>query len=121
MKHRFRLIALFSSLNLLLFTGTGPQCLTAQATGADRGMAFTMLEMTRDAIKKNLGSIVSSESIILSDGTRKVKVPIRELSITAWCAILVRSAVLLDSGPQSEAGDGRPRSADGLDPYFCER
>jgi sporulation protein YhbH len=33
----------------------------------------------REAIKKNLGSIVSNESIILSDGKRVVKVPIRSL------------------------------------------
>ncbi len=33
----------------------------------------------REAIKKNLGSIVSNESIILSDGRRMVKVPIRSL------------------------------------------
>jgi uncharacterized protein len=36
-------------------------------------------ERVREAIKKNLGSIVSNESIILSDGKRKVKVPIRSL------------------------------------------
>jgi sporulation protein YhbH len=36
-------------------------------------------ERVRDAIKQNLGSIVSNESIILSDGKRKVKVPIRSL------------------------------------------
>jgi uncharacterized protein len=36
-------------------------------------------ERVRDAIKKNLGSIVSNESIILSDGKRVVKVPIRSL------------------------------------------
>ena len=36
-------------------------------------------ERVKEAIKKNLGSIVSNESIILSDGKRKVKVPIRSL------------------------------------------
>ena len=36
-------------------------------------------ERVREAIKKNLGSIVSNESIILSDGRRMVKVPIRSL------------------------------------------
>src|ERR1051325_3604180 len=36
-------------------------------------------ERVRDAIKKNLGSIVSNESIILSDGKKTVKVPIRSL------------------------------------------
>ncbi len=36
-------------------------------------------ERVKDAIRKNLGSIVSNESIILSDGRRSVKVPIRSL------------------------------------------
>lgn len=36
-------------------------------------------ERVRDAVKKNLGSIVSNESIILSDGQKTVKVPIRSL------------------------------------------
>lgn len=36
-------------------------------------------ERVRDAIKKNLGSIVSNESIILSDGKKTVKIPMRSL------------------------------------------
>src|ERR671916_1079354 len=36
-------------------------------------------DRVKEAIKKNLGSIVSNESIILSDGKRVVKVPIRSL------------------------------------------
>jgi sporulation protein YhbH len=36
-------------------------------------------ERVREAIKKNLGSIVSNEAIILSDGKRTVKVPMRAL------------------------------------------
>ena len=36
-------------------------------------------ERVKDAIRKNLGSIVSNEGIIMSDGKRTVKVPIREL------------------------------------------
>ena len=36
-------------------------------------------DRVREAIKKNLGSIVSNEAIILSDGKRTVKVPIRAL------------------------------------------
>ncbi|MGB7925218.1 MAG: sporulation protein YhbH [Pyrinomonadaceae bacterium] len=36
-------------------------------------------ERVKEAIKKNLGSIVSDEAIILSDGKRTVKVPIRAL------------------------------------------
>jgi hypothetical protein len=36
-------------------------------------------ERVREAIRKNLGSIVSNESIILSDGKRTVRIPIRSL------------------------------------------
>jgi uncharacterized protein len=36
-------------------------------------------ERIKDAIRKNLGSIVSNESIILSNGRRTVKVPMRSL------------------------------------------
>ena len=36
-------------------------------------------ERIKDAIKKNLGSIVSNESIILSNGRKTVKVPMRAL------------------------------------------
>lgn len=36
-------------------------------------------ERVKEAVRKNLGSIVSNESIILSDGKRTVKVPIRSL------------------------------------------
>jgi sporulation protein YhbH len=36
-------------------------------------------ERVKEAIRKNLGSIVSDEAIILSDGRRTVKVPIRSL------------------------------------------
>jgi uncharacterized sporulation protein YeaH/YhbH (DUF444 family) len=36
-------------------------------------------ERVKEAIRKNLGSIVSNEGIIMSDGQRTVKVPIREL------------------------------------------
>jgi sporulation protein YhbH len=36
-------------------------------------------ERVRDAVRQNLGSIVSNEAIILSDGKRRVKVPIRSL------------------------------------------
>lgn len=36
-------------------------------------------ERVREAIRKNLGSIVSNESIILSDGKKTVRIPIRSL------------------------------------------
>lgn len=38
------------------------------------------LEKVREAIKKNLADIISDESIITSDGNRRVKVPIRSLN-----------------------------------------
>jgi hypothetical protein len=36
-------------------------------------------ERVREAIRKNLGSIISNESIILSDGKKTVRIPIRSL------------------------------------------
>lgn len=36
-------------------------------------------ERVKDAIKKNLGSIVSNESIIMSKGRKQVKIPMRAL------------------------------------------
>jgi hypothetical protein len=36
-------------------------------------------ERVREAIRKNLGSIISNESIILSDGKKAVRIPIRSL------------------------------------------
>src|SRR5690349_4375817 len=36
-------------------------------------------EKIKEAVRKNLGQIVSEESIILSDGQRTIKVPIRSL------------------------------------------
>jgi hypothetical protein len=36
-------------------------------------------ERVREAIRKNLGSIISNESIILSDGRKTVKIPMRSL------------------------------------------
>jgi len=36
-------------------------------------------DRVKEAVRKNLGSIVSNEAIILSDGKRTVKVPIRAL------------------------------------------
>jgi uncharacterized sporulation protein YeaH/YhbH (DUF444 family) len=37
-------------------------------------------DRVKEAIRKNLGSIVSNEAIILSDGKRTVKVPIKATS-----------------------------------------
>jgi hypothetical protein len=54
-------------------------------------------EKIREAIKKNLGDIVSEESIILSDGKKVLKVPIRSLDEYRF---------RYDPGRQNHAGQG---------------
>jgi uncharacterized sporulation protein YeaH/YhbH (DUF444 family) len=51
----------------------------------------------RDAIKKNLADIVSEESIILSDGKKVIKVPIRSLEEYRF---------RYDPGRQQHGGEG---------------
>src|SRR6266566_4632382 len=58
-------------------------------------------EKIRDAIKKNLGDIVSEESIILSDGKKMVRVPIRSLDEYRF---------RFDPGRQQHAGQGNGKS-----------
>jgi len=58
-------------------------------------------EKIREAIKKNLGDIVSEESIILSDGKKVVKVPIRSLDEYRF---------RYDPGRQEHAGEGNGKS-----------
>src|SRR3989442_663972 len=58
-------------------------------------------EKIREAIKKNLGEIVSEESIILSDGTKRVRVPIRSLDEYRF---------RFDPGKQEYAGEGDGKS-----------
>src|SRR3954462_8443218 len=58
-------------------------------------------EKIREAIKKNLGEIVSEEGIILSDGQKMVRVPIRYLEEYRF-----RS----DPGRQQHAGEGNGKS-----------
>src|SRR5450759_735631 len=58
-------------------------------------------EKIREAIKKNLGEIVSEESIILSDGTKRVRVPIRSLDEYRF---------RYDPGRQQHAGQGNGKS-----------
>src|SRR5271165_4312855 len=55
----------------------------------------------RDAIKKNLGDIVSEESIILSDGKKIIKVPIRSLEEYRF---------RYDPGRQQHSGEGNGKS-----------
>ena len=55
----------------------------------------------REAIKKNLGDIVSEESIILSDGKKVIKVPIRSLEEYRF---------RYDPGRQQHAGEGDGKS-----------
>src|SRR2546421_10978542 len=54
-------------------------------------------EKIKEAIKKNLANIVSEESIILSDGKRVMKVPIRSLEEYRF---------RYDFGRQQHAGQG---------------
>jgi uncharacterized protein len=58
-------------------------------------------EKIREAIKKNLGDIVSEESIILSDGKKVVRVPIRSLDEYRF---------RYDPGRQQHAGEGNGKS-----------
>ncbi|MGZ6362693.1 MAG: DUF444 family protein, partial [Ktedonobacterales bacterium] len=55
----------------------------------------------REAIKKNLADIVSEESIILSDGKKMFKVPIRSLDEYRF---------RYDPGRQQHAGEGEGKS-----------
>ena len=58
-------------------------------------------EKIRDAVKKNLGEIVSEESIILSDGKKTVRVPIRSLDEYRF---------RYDFGKQEHGGQGSGKS-----------
>ncbi len=58
-------------------------------------------EKIREAIKKNLGEIVSEEGIILSDGKKMVRVPIRSLDEYRF---------RYDPGRQQHAGQGNGKS-----------
>jgi C-terminal processing protease CtpA/Prc len=53
MKRNFPLSTLFVLVNLVVLTGFSARVVSAQANGSDRDMAYGMLEMTKDAIKKN--------------------------------------------------------------------
>src|SRR5579863_9432624 len=58
-------------------------------------------EQIREAIKKNLSDIVSEENIILSDGKKMVRVPIRSLDEYRF---------RFDPGRQTHAGEGNGKS-----------
>src|SRR5215470_3853344 len=58
-------------------------------------------EKIREAVKKNLGEIVSEESIILSDGKKTVRIPIRSLEEYSF---------RYDFGRQQHAGQGNGKS-----------
>lgn len=62
-------------------------------------------EKVREAIKKNLGDIISSESIITSDGRRLVKVPIRSLNE-------YRFRYSWEKQPRAGQGDGNTQPGD---------
>ncbi|HZE69420.1 MAG TPA: sporulation protein YhbH [Pyrinomonadaceae bacterium] len=90
-------------------------------------------ERVKEAIRKNLGSIVSSESIILSDGKRTVKVPIRALDEYKFRFDRKRKHVGQGDGktrvgdvigretqPGSGAGSGQAGQEAGADYYEAE-
>ncbi|MCC6174673.1 MAG: sporulation protein YhbH [Chloroflexi bacterium] len=58
-------------------------------------------ERVKEAIKHNLGEIVSQESIVTSDGKRVVKVPIRSLDLPRF---------RFDRGRKNHAGQGQGKS-----------
>ncbi|MCL4440897.1 MAG: DUF444 family protein, partial [Firmicutes bacterium] len=58
-------------------------------------------EKVRDAIKKNLADVVSEESIIMNDGNKIVKVPIRSLEEYHF---------RFDQGKRQHAGQGDGKS-----------
>ncbi|HTG17474.1 MAG TPA: sporulation protein YhbH [Blastocatellia bacterium] len=78
-------------------------------------------ERVREAIKKNLGSIVSNESIILSDGKRVVKVPIRSLDEYKFRFDYRKKKHLGTGDGKTKVGDviareGQPGQGPGLGP-----
>src|SRR5882724_528546 len=90
-------------------------------------------ERVKEAIRKNLGSVVSSESIILSDGTRTVKVPIRAVDEYKFRFDRKRKHVGQGDGktrvgdvigretqPGSGAGSGQAGQEAGADYYEAE-
>src|SRR6188768_3824267 len=62
-------------------------------------------EKIKEAVRKNLGQIVSEESIILSDGQKTIKVPIRSLDE-------YRFRYDYSSGKHTGAGDGNSKVGD---------
>jgi hypothetical protein len=73
-------------------------------------------EKIREAIKKNLGDIVSEESIILSDGKKVLKVPIRSLDEYRFRYDPGRQQHTGEGDGQSEVGDvvaAEPRPGQG--------
>lgn len=62
-------------------------------------------EKIREAVKSNLPDIVSEESIIASDGTRPIRVPIRSLELPRFRYDLNRKNHVGQGSGDSEAGD----------------
>jgi len=69
-------------------------------------------ERVRDAIKRNLGSIVSNESIILSDGKRVVRVPIRSLDEYKFRFDYRKKKHVATGGGDTKVGDVIAREGD---------
>jgi len=75
--------------------------MTGHCIAKARSIKSAIKKKIREAIKKNLGDIVSEESIILSDGKKVVKVPIRSLDEYRF---------RYDPGRQEHAGEGNGKS-----------
>ena len=69
-------------------------------------------EKVKEAIKKNLGSIITEESIITSDGKQIVKVPIRSLDATSSASTIERKNTSAGDG-DSKVGDVIARAGQG--------
>src|ERR671917_925368 len=70
-------------------------------------------ERVKEAIRKNLGSIVSNEAIILSDGRRTVKVPIRSLDEYKFRYDHRKSKHVGQGDGKTRVGDVLPRESQG--------
>ena len=79
-------------------------------------------DRVKEAIRKNLGSIVSNEAIILSDGKRTVKVPIRALDEYKFRFNYQKGKHVGQGDGKTRVGDviGRPRAHDAANPRLAQ-
>jgi len=73
-------------------------------------------ERVREAIRKNLGSIVANESIILSDGKKTIRIPIRSLEEYKFRYDYRKKKHVGQGSGDSRVGDVIGREAEGAGP-----